>query len=213
VEEHEIAETDMKVVGVGLHKTGTTTLSVCMRHWKFKHISSDRKAFDMYVRGDISGLLEIAAQYDSFEDWPWPLVYREIDRRFPSSKFILTKRSNPQVWFESLCKHAERTGPTNYRRIVYGKAMPHGYKESHIQRYEEHNAEVEAYFRDKPGQLLVVCWENGDGWDELSEFLGLERPSIPFPHANKAANPFVRQIRKMVRSHIGRKRYARDLLP
>lgn len=199
----------MKIVGVGLNKTGTTSLGMCMRHWGFRHVSNDRAAFDAYVRGDIERVLEVVRQHDSFEDWPWPLVYKEIDDVFPESKFILTKRSSPEAWFESLCRHAERTGPTRYREYVYGEAMPHEHRELHVRRYQEHNAAVEAYFRDRPGKLLVVCWENGAGWNEVGDFLGLKPPSVPFPHANRAGNRHVRQVKKAVRSAIGRERYAR----
>jgi len=30
--------------------------------------------------------------------------------------------------------------------------------------------------------LLVVCWENGDGWDKLCSFLNKRKPDEPFPH-------------------------------
>jgi hypothetical protein len=30
-----------------------------------------------------------------------------------------------------------------------------------------------------------VCWENGDGWKELANFLEKPVPDQPFPHINK----------------------------
>jgi hypothetical protein len=39
------------------------------------------------------------------------------------------------------------------------------------------------YFGDRVNKdLLVVCWENGDGWAELSRFLKRRAPDEPFPH-------------------------------
>lgn len=177
----------MKVVGVGLNKTGTKTLGAVLRHWHLKHQSFSPEAFELWRAGDIAGLLGWVGDYDSFEDWPWPLIYREIDDAFPSVKFILTTRASPAVWFESLCRHANRTGPTMYRELVYGHAMPHAHRAEHLMFYKRHNREVRAYFRDRPGDLLEVCWENGNGWPEVAGFLGFEAPDIPFPHENKAA--------------------------
>lgn len=175
----------MKVLGIGLNRTGTTTLGVCLRHWGFNHRACDHAAFELWRTGRYDELLSVVRQYDSFEDWPWPLIYREIDEAFPGTKFILTRRKDPQTWFDSLCRHAERIGPTDYRESIYGHAMPHGHREEYIAFYERHNEAVRAYFRDRPDDFLEVCWEQGDGWDELSSFLGLQRPDLPFPHANQ----------------------------
>jgi hypothetical protein len=176
----------MKVIGIGLNKTGTTTLGVCLKHWGLKHISCSKDAFDLWRREDYPSLLEWIGQYDSFEDWPWPLFYREIDKAYPDAKFILTRRKNPKSWFKSLCKHAERTGPTEFRKYIYGYEMPHGHEREHIRYYTEHNDAVRDYFKDRPRDFLEVCWEEGDGWDQLAPFLGLEKPSVSFPHANKS---------------------------
>lgn len=64
--------------------------------------------------------------------------------------------------------------------------MPHEHEKEHIQFYENHNKSAREYFKDRPQDLLEVCWEAGDGWRELAEFLNRESPKIPFPHANKS---------------------------
>ena len=177
----------MKVVGIGLNKTGTKTLGACLRHWGFRHRSCDYEAFQLWRHGRIDDLLRSMEQYDSFEDWPWPLVYRDIDRAFAGTKFILTRRATAETWFASLCRHATRKGPSEYRASIYGHDMPHDRKTEHVAVYERHNRSVRAYFHDRPDQLLEVSWEEGDGWDLLARFLGLAVPRIPFPHANRSA--------------------------
>lgn len=179
-----------------------------MRHWGFRHISNDRSAVQLFFDGRIDRLIDILHKYDSCDDWPWALIYREIDEAFPGSKFILTKRVTSDAWFDSLCSHAERTGPSVQRLRIYGYAMPHGQKEAHIRFYEKHNETVEKYFGDKPERLLVVCWEEGDGWEELGRFLGLEPPAGPLPHANKRSGRLLYAIKKGVRRAIGRRAYA-----
>ena len=99
----DLEDDHMKVVGVGLNKTGTKTLGVCLRHWGFKHVSCDYAAFQMWRSGRLHDLLAYAKDYETFEDWPWPLVYRDIDQAFPGTKFILTRRVDAERWFTSIC--------------------------------------------------------------------------------------------------------------
>jgi hypothetical protein len=179
----------MKVVGVGLNKTGTSTLGACLRHWGLKVASCNPEAFSLWRKGSYEKLLQWVDRYDGFEDWPWPLIYKEIDQKYPDSKFILTRRNNAEAWFASLEKHSERMGPTDMRKYIYGHVMPQGHKEEHIRFYENHLRSVREYFKDRPDGLLEVCFEEGDGWEKLACFLGFEHPNIPFPHANKQKQP------------------------
>lgn len=176
----------MKVIGVGLNKTGTTTLGLCFEHWGLSHIACNREAFELWRQREYVALLKWIEEYDSFEDWPWPLIYKEIDQAFSDTKFILTRRKDAGTWFKSLCKHAKRTGPTDFRKCIYGYEMPHHHKKEHIRFYEAHLKSVRAYFKDRPDNFLEVCWEEGDGWDQLAAFLGFESADIPFPHAKKS---------------------------
>ena len=176
----------MKIFGIGLNKTGTKTLGACLRRFGFKHKTYDLELLRAFSIGRIEDILDETENYDSFEDWPWPLLYRELDLRFPDAKFILTLRRDANIWFDSLCRHSDRTGPTEARKIVYGHEMPHDFPEKHQEIYERHNREVEEHFRDRPDRLLKVSWENGDGWGKLADFLDREAPDIPFPHENKA---------------------------
>jgi hypothetical protein len=143
-------------------------------------------------------------KYDSFEDWPWPLIFREIEKNFSDCKFILTKRRNPDLWFNSLCRHAIYGGPlTRFEKYIYGYPIPHGHKAEHIKIYNEHNKSVEDYFKNKSGKLLTVCWENGDGWEEISAFLGNEAPDIPFPHYNRSGTlPYTGDNRIIAKTYM-----------
>ncbi len=176
----------MKIAGIGWHKTGTTTLCHCMREFGFDHRSWEPDDFELWRHGDLESLMGIAAEHESCDDFPWPFLFRELDERFPGTKFILTLRKDPETWFGSICKHADRTGPLEYREWVYGRAMPHADPERFLAAYNGHNAAVRDHFRDRPGDLLEVCWENGDGWLELAAFLGRDVPAREFPHANRS---------------------------
>nr|NQU92390.1 sulfotransferase family protein [Bacteroidota bacterium] len=175
-----------KAFGIGLNKTGTKTLGKCLDILGFNHYSYDLNLLQEYSKRKLDIIFQVSDHYEGFEDWPWPLLYRELDIRYPDSKFILTVRKDPETWFESLCKHADKTGPTLTREIAYGYAMPHHYKEHHINTYNKHNQEVIEYFAGRDDQLTVVCWEKGSGWAELTAFLGVPIPDIPFPHVNQS---------------------------
>lgn len=175
-----------KIIGVGLNRTGTTTLGVCLKYFGFRHTSMHQQAFELYQQGNMGAIMDLVAQFDSFEDWPWPLVYREIEEAYPDSKFIMTKRKSPELWFESISRLAALTGPTEFRSYIYGHAMPQGHKDEYIDVYNRHNNSVEEYFRDQPEKLLVVSWDEGAGWDELCSFLNQRVPDEPFPHVNRS---------------------------
>jgi hypothetical protein len=174
----------MKVFGIGLNKTGTKTLNACFKSFGLTTWSYDLQLLKAYSEGRLDEIFRISDAYDSFEDWPWPLLYKEFDRRYPEAKFILAVRKSPEHWFDSLCRHADRTGPTEARQLVYHHEMPHQFKSEHIDFYNRHNNEVAEYFAGREGKLLQVCWETGSGWKELAEFLGYPIPKIPFPHEN-----------------------------
>jgi len=179
-----------KVIGIGLPKTGTTTLGACFRRFGFKHRTFDMDLAVQVKRNQLEPVLMEAAKFETFEDWPWFEIYRELDQRFPNSRFILTLRKDTSTYVASLKRHHEREGIRKE-----GFAKPHWWDEVHgvepdawnyeksAQRYERHNRAVLEYFGDRVNKdLLVVCWENGDGWAELSRFLKRRAPDEPFPH-------------------------------
>lgn len=175
-----------KVFGIGLNKTGTTTLGECLRTLGFRHAPYRFDLLHCVQQDRLEEIFEYSDLHDSFEDWPWPLLYPELDRRYPSSKFILTTRADSATWFRSLRQHADRNGPSEFRRIVYGYEMPNGREAEHISLYEQHNSDVREYFRTRPRDFLEVCWETGAGWPELCAFLNEDVPAIGFPHVNSA---------------------------
>ena len=175
-----------KVFGIGLHKTGTSTLGRCLEILGYQpHISHHLESLRLWKAEALEDLVPIIEAHRSFEDWPWPLMYTFLYEQFPNSKFILTKRKSPQKWYSSLHKHAQRTGPTEFRQLIYGYYMPEENPNYHLNFYKQHNQAVEQFFeKHAPEKLLVVCWEEGDRWSEICQFLNKPEPSLPFPHLN-----------------------------
>ncbi len=180
-----------KLFGIGWAKTGTTTLGKCFEILGYRHQGQDLDLVRHISDGDIAPILKRVAEKDAFEDWPWIILYQELDRAFPGSKFILTVRDSTR-WLGSysnmLAKQGEAKEHLNeIRRTLYGLPFPNVTAEQLVERYESHNREVRDYFRERPDDLLVVDWESGDGWEVLCNFLGREVPNEPFPHANKGS--------------------------
>lgn len=175
-----------KVFGIGLNKTGTTTLNQCGRILGYQCAPYSHDLIQKVHRSsDLNLLFKYAEPFDLFEDWPWPLYFQQLDQRFPGSKFILTRRSSPDKWLESLKKHSMRTSPLrNARRMMYGHYYPQGHEAAHLQFYSTHLEKVRAYFADRPNDLLELCWEEGHGWEGLCGFLEKPIPEKTFPHAN-----------------------------
>ena len=151
---------------------------------------------DIIIRKDFTQIKQTVAQYELFEDWPWPLIYKELDQMFPGSKFILTVRSSEEKWLESLKKHSMKTHPTNHRRkLVYGYNYPHKNEDKYIDFYRHHNESVRSYFKNRSDDFIELCWENGDGFEELCSFLNCKVPDVSFPHANKGTKNVVSKKR------------------
>ena len=179
-----------KVIGIGLPKTGTTTLGYCFRRFGYKHRTYDMDLAVQVKKKQLDVVLEEAEKYETFEDWPWFLIYKELDQRFPNSKFILTLRKDTETYVRSLQGHHERQGIRKHDFVkphwcddVFEVNPSEWDYEKSARRYEQHNRDVLAYFAGRINKdLLVVCWENGDGLSELSRFLNKQPPNEPFPH-------------------------------
>ena len=190
---------NQKIFGIGLNKTGTCTLQECGNILGYRGKNYDLQLLDdVLVHNNFERVRSTVQQYDLFRDWPWPLIYKELDEEFKGSKFILTVRKDEDIWFESQKGHSLRTKPVEHERIlVFGYEYPHKHKKEYIEMYLRHRKEVKEYFKDRPDDFIELCWEDGDGWEKLCKFLGKEVPDVPFPHINRGKDNVVSTSRKL----------------
>ena len=186
-----------KIFGIGLNKTGTSSLGRFFEKCGYK-MHEDYSCIKINMALDLQNninmdkatiLLDIADNYDVFEDWPWPLIYKQCLERYPDSKFVLTIRADAEEWFRSLYYHCKKLGPTKQIKSVYGHYTPnHETKKDFIEYYKRHNAKAVEFFKDKPGKLLILSTDTDDNKksDILAKFCDLDKLSnIPYPNANK----------------------------
>jgi hypothetical protein len=194
-----------KVFGIGFHKTGTTSLAAALNVLGYR-VTGPNWVDEPRIAELVHELaFDLVPQYDAFQDNPWPLLYRELDERYPGSKFVLTVR-DPQEWMTSAKRHFG-AAETSMRRWIYGHGSPLGHEDVYLARYKAHYTEVFDYFRVREQDLLVMDIANGDGWDTLCPFLDFRAPRSPFPHRNQAARREQHQGRSQVATWL------RGLLP
>jgi Sulfotransferase domain len=179
--EPESAAVD-KVFGIGFHKTGTTSLAVALRMLGYRVTGPNGVHRPDIASAALPLAYRLAERFDAFQDNPWPLLYREMARRYPSSRFILTVRDSG-AWIRSVCRHFGSQS-TPMREWIYGVGAPVGHEAVYVERYERHRRDVEAFFSQAPDRLLVMDITRGEGWDRLCPFLGRSLPSEPFPRVN-----------------------------
>lgn len=173
-----------KVFCIGFHKTGTTSLALALRQLRYS-VTGPNGVNDPNIAENVHKMAyALVEKYDAFQDNPWPLLYKELDARFPKSKFVLTVRPTDS-WIRSQVRHFGTAG-TPMRQWIYGVGAPEGNESLYVERYETHNREVLSYFKDRPNDLLVMDLGTGYGWEKLCAFLGKPIPPEPFPHANRS---------------------------
>jgi hypothetical protein len=167
-------KSEYKVFCIGMIKTGTTSMYKAYSLLGFRAVHFLRLG-NQPTEGWVDYIKK--CNYDAFSDIPMSFgnLFKELEKAFPNSKFILTLREK-----ESLKKSLQN----------YFQGSPYEIKnlldlEDEIKKYEERNNEIIQYFKNKPGRLLVMNLFDGDGWNELCNFLNKPIPNKPFPHLNK----------------------------
>lgn len=180
-----------KVFGIGLSKTGTTSLCVALdklgyRAGTYRHLRA--LGLEDWFRGDFSG--DALEDYDALTDLPIGAFFQQLDRRYPGSKFVLTTRDR-DAWLAS-CRvyFTDRSNGDDpfFRRTQLAAYGTVGFSEAHFARtWDAHVDAVRTWFRDRPDDLLVMEIVSGDGWERLCPFLGRPRPDAPFPSVEPGA--------------------------
>jgi len=203
-----------KVFCIGLNKTGTTSWTLAMKNLGYV-VGSETKAtmyFDDWARGDFHRIIEYCRhEGEAFQDIPFslPATFREMDRAFPGSKFVLTIRESPEQWYRSIirfhsksCSASGNVPPTltdllsatywrkgflaEYCRKVLGTPADDPYdRQIVLDFYRTYNQGVQDYFAGRPDSLLVINVAKNGEHNRLTRFLGVPPGSDDFPWENK----------------------------
>ena len=199
----------MKILGVGLSKTGTSSLNHALGTLGFKavHHVPERMA-DIISGNNESESFRRFDDVDAVTDLPAAFFYRELIAAYPECKCILTIRDE-DTWWESIEKHFNRRNPISKeaddplnwqtRQFVYGSAT--AIEQPYREKFREHNRLVQSTVPQK--RLLVMDITAGQGWEMLCPFLNCDIPSVGFPwvHADHsmAAKKAASTIRALIK--------------
>ena len=162
-----------KIFGIGLSRTGTKSLAAALRILGYNAVHFP----------PLTQLYELVDSHDAATDTTVACRYKELDRRYPDSKFILTVRDESS-WLISAERHFKRAAVfapwvAEVRTSLYGAVeWDHG---TFRTAFRTHNEEVVSYFRASPERLLIMDIAGGDGWPHLCRFLNRPLPSERFP--------------------------------
>jgi hypothetical protein len=182
-----------RIFGIGMQKTATTSLDAALKilGYESAHWESGKWAVAI-LREMRKGRSLTVEKHFAVCDLPIAILYKELDKAYPGSKFILTIRDDAD-WLESTRKHWSyehnkfRTdwdvwpAANIIHRATYGQKEFDA--EIFLARYRRHNAEVLEYFKDRPQDLLVMNMSENAGWNELCGFTGRQIPGMAYPRA------------------------------
>ncbi len=174
-----------KVFGIGLSKTGTTSLNDALSLLGIPSIHLPRS-------------IEQVEEYDGATDTPIALAYKELDLKYPGSKFVLTiresdswlnshqahKKQLAKIFDEQISKWIQDLETQCYGQWEYDPAL-------WLTAYDRHLQSVLEYFQGRESDLLILNICQGQGWKELCTFLGCSIPNSPFPHQNKTKKSLI----------------------
>ena len=179
---------ELKVIGLGLGRTGTYSLKTALEELQLgpcHHM--ERVAQNMPVQVPLwnevlKNPTDFKAVYKGMQcavDWPTAAFYKELYKNYPNAKFILTHRSK-ESWAESF-------GSTIYKLLSDRKNAPASIQkwfdmvlkvieksgfsmgldyDGLAERYEAHNEAVRQLIPEE--QLLL--YQVKEGWDPLCKF-------------------------------------------
>jgi hypothetical protein len=179
-----------RVFGIGLNKTGTSSLHAAVSHLGFVSVHHGGRDLAAAIRDALSSgrapLAEVDPDLDAFFDIEEVRTgFVELDRAYPGSKFVLSVR-DADDWVASRLRHAERN------RELRDLGLPHGEfleldVDAWVAERAAHHESVFAHFAGRPDDLLVIDVCDGQGWERLAPFLGWGRlPEREFPWENRA---------------------------
>jgi hypothetical protein len=214
-----IQRSKSKIFCLSMQRNGTTSFG------NFLEDHGVRTARDGYARragwgalidgGDYSAVFNSLAfkSFQGFEDGPWwgPNMYRVLENRFKTAKFVLLHRDSDD-WFRSMISHSRgKTLGNTYRHCRTYRRLPEFYamlnetsdfdwinngidnlmtidlthRDHYVSIYEEHNESIVRFFsKYAPERLYHSHIDNMSKWAEIGDFLGLDIKGGYESHAN-----------------------------
>lgn len=203
-----------KIFCIGLNKTGTTSLEVAFKELGFKvgnQVNAEKIFFKILYSGDYADLVKYCETADVFQDVPFSFFdcVPYLDKEFPESKFILSLRESPKIWYNSLvnfhsklfgkngnvpdefdlknCDYIKKGFLFDVFIKMYGTPQHDLYnREILIDFYINHENMVRNYFLNRNKDLLIIKLSELNSYNDFLKFIGVANHSrTTFPWENK----------------------------
>ena len=176
-----------KVMGIGLPKTGTTSLHKAFIKLGYR---SNHELLDQNIMRKIRNRnFQIMDAFDAACDVPISVFWKELYAAYPTAQYILTPRRKER-WLKSIANNTLSVNRNNApgmfcRAMLFGEQHKASFnKEAYSHTYDQHTANILSFPNFSSNNLLVFDVCGGDNWIKLCSFLEKPIPQTPFPHEN-----------------------------
>lgn len=184
-----------KVFGIGLARTGTTSLSHALEqlgynslHWALEgQVLSWPDFFWADAATDTPCSSQFEPLYHTFEGSKFIYTVRDVDS-WSRSIADFTGMESPRAFRQEDRQRMRRRGEWDFHNTIHRARIHESLYAQHDtwkEAYKAFDERVQSFFADKPeDRLLQMSITDGDGWEPLCSFLGHEVPDCSFPHSS-----------------------------
>lgn len=153
----------MKIFGIGLHRTGTRTLTTMLERlgWKVTHYLHWPETVQAYRTNYYD--LRFLEEYDGATDLPIPIMFKQLDKAYPGSKFVFTDREL-EPWLRSCERHCEYLDMDQpdliTHELVFGAREFD--REKWTETYYRHQRRVREYFHGSGAATMISIHVEND---------------------------------------------------
>lgn len=168
-----------KIYGIGLSRTGTTSLTTFLSNLGYKIIHFPLTKTQIF-----------SSNNNGCTDIPVIKYYKDLEKVFPDAKFIHTIRSKDS-WLDSIERYLNKKiqrgdklskWHIEHRTYVYGQ-ITFNYN-VFSDAYDKHMNDVQTFFKNKPNKLLTVDIVGGESTKSVCTFLNVVSSQESYPHDN-----------------------------
>jgi hypothetical protein len=194
----------LKIIGAGLHRTGTLSLKIALetlgyqKCYHFIELGANPSHLSQWMAASEGQTTDWDALFEGYQatlDFPGQYFYKDLHKAYPNAKVILTVRE-AERWYESVYntiyrvyKNADALMPPERKLLA---PLDHLLFEVYYQgRFEDKSFMLDFYHQYVeevknaiPADKLLV-FQVKEGWKPLCEFLDAPIPeNEAFPHVN-----------------------------
>jgi len=182
-----------KVIGIGLPKTATSSLTGILNNNNIKTIHFGSPVCEEIRNKMYKGIytFDTLNRYHGITN-AFEMIFPQVDKTYPNSKFIYTIRKKSS-WLVSIKKHWDRmiNNPNSKQETIHHHLITFGTYYFNKDRfsfvYDSHKLMVENYFKDRLHDLLTIdITQDDDSVIKICDFLEIPVINKMKLHRNKS---------------------------